>query len=32
MSYDLTFGFAGMFSIAHGAFFGTRARGGASSC
>jgi branched-chain amino acid transport system permease protein len=29
MSYDLTFGFAGMFSIAHGAFFGIGAYGGA---
>src|SRR5215471_18319829 len=29
MSYDLTFGFAGMFSIAHGAFFGIGAYAGA---
>jgi branched-chain amino acid transport system permease protein len=29
MSYDLTFGFAGMFSVAHGAFFGIGAYGGA---
>jgi branched-chain amino acid transport system permease protein len=28
-SYDLTFGFAGMFSVAHGAFFGIGAYGGA---
>jgi branched-chain amino acid transport system permease protein len=31
MSYDLTFGFAGMFSVAHGAFFGIGAYGGALS-
>jgi branched-chain amino acid transport system permease protein len=31
MSYDLVFGFAGMFSIAHGAFFGIGAYGGALS-
>jgi branched-chain amino acid transport system permease protein len=31
MSYDLIFGFAGMFSIAHGAFFGIGAYGGALS-
>jgi branched-chain amino acid transport system permease protein len=29
MSYDLTFGFAGMFSVAHGAFFGIGAYAGA---